>query len=148
MKKTNNKGFTLSELLIVIAIIAVLIAIAIPTFAGALDNARLQTDHANIRSAHAMAMILNMDGYVDVDGVSRKPTSTTEIFVFQKDGTLQSTSTLGGLPGNPYTLQANPKAGDCATSIPCLVTGNNHRKTATITIQYDTPAGKWMVKLY
>ena len=30
MKKNNNKGFTLAELLIVVAIIAVLVAIAIP----------------------------------------------------------------------------------------------------------------------
>lgn len=32
MNKTNKKGFTLAELLIVVAIIAVLVAIAIPVF--------------------------------------------------------------------------------------------------------------------
>ena len=32
MKQTNRKGFTLAELLIVVAIIAVLVAIAIPVF--------------------------------------------------------------------------------------------------------------------
>ena len=32
MKQTNKKGFTLAELLIVVAIIAVLVAIAIPVF--------------------------------------------------------------------------------------------------------------------
>ena len=32
MKKNNNKGFTLMEMLIVVAIIAVLVAIAIPVF--------------------------------------------------------------------------------------------------------------------
>ena len=39
MNKTNKKGFTLAELLIVVAIIAVLVAIAIPVFTtqGALN---------------------------------------------------------------------------------------------------------------
>ena len=42
----KNSGFTLMELLIVIAIIAVLVAIAIPTFAAQLDNAKDSADKA------------------------------------------------------------------------------------------------------
>ena len=54
MKKMNNrKGFTLAELLIVVAIIAVLVAIAIPIFTTQLERAREATDLANIRSAYA-----------------------------------------------------------------------------------------------
>ena len=54
MKKKNNKhGFTLAELLIVVAIIAVLTAIAIPVFSAQLEKAREATDLANIRSAYA-----------------------------------------------------------------------------------------------
>ena len=54
MKKTNaKKGFTLMELLIVVAIIAVLVAIAIPIFNGQLEKSREATDAANIRSAYA-----------------------------------------------------------------------------------------------
>ncbi len=54
MKKVNNrKGFTLAELLIVVAIIAVLVAIAIPIFTTQLERAREATDLANIRSAYA-----------------------------------------------------------------------------------------------
>ena len=50
--KKNNRGFTLAELLIVVAIIAVLVAIAIPVFTGQLEKAREATDLANIRSAY------------------------------------------------------------------------------------------------
>lgn len=53
MKKNNNKGFTLAELLIVVAIIAVLVAIAIPVFTSQLEKSRESTDIANVRSAYA-----------------------------------------------------------------------------------------------
>lgn len=53
MKKNNNKGFTLAELLIVVAIIAVLVAIAIPIFTSQLEKAREATDLANIRDVYA-----------------------------------------------------------------------------------------------
>lgn len=57
MKKTlhNKKGFTLAELLIVVAIIAVLVAIAIPIFTAQLEKAREATDAANLRAAYATA---------------------------------------------------------------------------------------------
>ena len=68
MKKINNKkGFTLAELLIVVAIIAVLVAIAIPVFTSQLEKAREATDLANLRSAYAEQMtgILTWDGTED-----------------------------------------------------------------------------------
>lgn len=51
--KENKKGFTLAELLIVVAIIAVLVAISIPIFSSQLEKARESTDLANIRAAYA-----------------------------------------------------------------------------------------------
>ncbi len=53
MKKLNKKGFTLAELLIVVAIIAVLVAIAIPVFSSQLEKSREAVDLANIRAAYA-----------------------------------------------------------------------------------------------
>ena len=51
--RKNEKGFTLAELLIVVAIIGVLVAISIPIFTSQLEKAREATDMANIRSAYA-----------------------------------------------------------------------------------------------
>ena len=54
LKKLNNKkGFTLMEMLIVVAIIAVLVAIAIPVFNGALTKSKEAADVANVRALYA-----------------------------------------------------------------------------------------------
>lgn len=51
--RKNKKGFTLAELLIVVAIIGVLVAISIPIFTSQLQKARLATNQANARAAYA-----------------------------------------------------------------------------------------------
>jgi prepilin-type N-terminal cleavage/methylation domain-containing protein len=56
MKYKRNKGFTLAELLIVVAIIAVLVAISIPIFTSQLEKSRESTDLANVRAAYAEVM--------------------------------------------------------------------------------------------
>lgn len=53
--KKNRNGFTLAELLIVVAIIGVLVAISIPIFTSQLEKSRIATDQANVRSAKAAA---------------------------------------------------------------------------------------------
>lgn len=62
MKKMNKKGFTMAELLIVVAIIAVLVAIAIPIFTAQLEKSREATDAANIRAAYAEVVAAKVSG--------------------------------------------------------------------------------------
>ncbi len=54
--RRNRRGFTLAELLIVVAIIAVLVAISIPIFTSQLEKSRESVDLANARSLYAEVM--------------------------------------------------------------------------------------------
>lgn len=93
-KKLTKKGFTLAELLIVVAILAILVAVSIPIFTSKLDDARKSTDLANERAAKAAAVVEYMDTNVEgatgavyyvydanngkvETGVTSKPTSST-----------------------------------------------------------------------
>ena len=55
-KLSKKKGFTLMEMLIVVAIIAILMAIIIPSFKSALDKSKVATDEANLRAYYAEVM--------------------------------------------------------------------------------------------
>lgn len=84
MKKlTNKKGFTLIEMLVVIAIIAILVAIIIPVVTSATDKAAAATNAANMRSfkAEIVTSYLSNDGNVTVSDagvVTIKSTTTGE----------------------------------------------------------------------
>lgn len=97
-KKLNKKGFTLAELLVVVAILAVLVAVSIPIFTGRLNAAKESTDAANLRAAKAAAVNAYMaakdtDGatyaYIAKDGVVTTGAVTT-IEGYNKVGTENS----------------------------------------------------------
>ncbi len=75
MKKNNRKGFTITELVIVIAVIAILAAVLIPTFTSIIDKANNSADLQAARAAFTEYMAEHdyttgapdVDGYVKVD---------------------------------------------------------------------------------
>ena len=56
MKKTNNKGFTIVELVIVIAVIAILAAVLIPTFSSVIKKAKMSADQQYIRNINMILL--------------------------------------------------------------------------------------------
>lgn len=104
--KKNNKGFTLAELLIVVAIIAVLVAIAIPVFTSQLEKSKIATDKANVRSWYAeqVANYLSDEtaGPTTYSGTSLKAAGAT-------------TTITGTFAGDNYKIVYSNTAGDGLT---------------------------------
>ena len=96
-KKLNKKGFTLMEMLIVVAIIAILVAIAIPTFSKSLNAARASADAANIRAGYATLLT---DLMLE-DTTIKAPTTGTADYYLMKDGSVAAAKT------DAYTCQTD-----------------------------------------
>lgn len=79
MKRNNKKGFTIVELAIVIAVIAILAAVLIPTFTVIVNNAKETAALANCKTAYDQAIVAAItDNDPDND--------TLEGYVFVSDG--------------------------------------------------------------
>jgi len=61
LQKDDEDGFTLIELMVVVLIIAILLAIAIPTFLGAQDRARDRGAQSELRNALTAAKTIATD---------------------------------------------------------------------------------------
>ena len=104
MKKLmNKKGFTLMEMLIVVAIIVILVAIAIPTFSSSLDDAKAATDAANLRGAKGIAEVADMTagGWANLlgsayDDTDKQDTAYTLIYDIEKGTFVEPGSNVEG----------------------------------------------------
>ena len=101
----NRKGFTLAELLIVVAIIAVLVAVSIPVFNGQLEKSRRAADMADARNIAAVMAAGANDGTITfakeyVPGSSTQ--RTVVCAVVNRNGISYSASGTVSFNGNNY----------------------------------------------
>ncbi len=111
MKKLREKkGFTLAELLIVVAIIAILVAVSIPIFTTQLEKSRESTDLANLRAAKAAGVAAVLDQ--DAEGLCNIQGS----FIDVEDNTIYYDTVLGSLTTEePVPTQGKGTAADGGT---------------------------------
>ena len=116
VKRIRN-GFTLMEMLIVIAIIAVLIVIAIPVFASQLEKSREAADLANVRSAYAQ---------VSAEVLLGDPTATVTVDLKQKQADWQSLDpvNIGGIVHYKKQGDTDNWKGVAAPNGTCVVSYN------------------------
>ena len=129
--KKNKKGFTLAELLIVVAIIAVLVAISIPIFSNQLEKAREATDEANIRAMYAecAAAALTENITSDTDTNANPKVTKSADGVITATGTVKMTQQKKGFAAGE---SASVNIGGITISSDKFDVG-----TATITVKSD-----------
>ena len=65
MKRNNKKGFTIVELVIVIAVIGILAGVLIPTFSGIIDSANKSADLQEARNGYNSYLVKHPEAKID-----------------------------------------------------------------------------------
>ncbi|RCX13803.1 prepilin-type N-terminal cleavage/methylation domain-containing protein [Anaerobacterium chartisolvens] len=118
--RNNNKGFTLVELMVVVVILGILVAIAVPIYNVTTDNAKKSAHNTNVRSLQAAASLYIAD-------CSNK--DTDPVFTSWADGTAGGTWTkyMAQWPKTPYAV------GGVEKSKPYKVEFNSETGIITVT---------------
>ena len=113
-KMKNKKGFTLMEMLIVVAIMVVLVAVAVPTFTSQVNNAKKAADDANIRAARSVAATTYL-----VNG-----TAITNNYFDAEKGTISSTKPTKAYGQGVTTNSLHADSTGCVLKVNVDANGN------------------------
>ncbi len=121
-KICKREGFTLVEMLIVVAIIAILVMVSIPMVNSSLEKARQATDEANNRSAMLLGSVEYLSNYDDIGFTNTKKSEEYTYYVNSAhQGKLDKPKPDGGTPDGyrPVTPQSklNSSAGALKVTI-------------------------------
>ena len=152
MKRNNKKGFTIVELVIVIAVIAILAGVLIPTFAGIVEKANVSKALQEAKNAYTADLAL-LDGVVEKDAkgdayVKTKDTALVEKkdYYTKADGaetytkvTDRDVDKIGTYYEIAYTLAGEFVVTDDDYTYTYKADGSDY------TCKYDTAKNEWTV---
>ena len=110
MKKMNNKGFSLVELIVVVAIMAVLVGVLAPTLLRYVEKTRLQKDNSAISEICQAAKIAMADEAINnaVSASTWTVTTTSKTYTFNSASTAHALEQeLAAVIGSSVTLTSN-----------------------------------------
>ncbi len=127
-KKLNNKGFSLVELIIVVAIMAVLVVVLAPQYLRYVERSRNSTDRGNAAAIESAMMVWGSetDNALDLFPASSSGTVTV---------TANANAAIAGVTGNTADMEAAMTA----------AMGNAGLNVATIRCQSRTTFTQYVV---
>ena len=112
MKKMNNKGFSLVELIVVIAIMAVLVGVLAPQFIKYVESSRRSTDVSNAENIRSAVLADIADGIITGSGSSSVTASGTGFVPTSLGEKPVSKGNPAGV-GTDFSFTYNANAGTC-----------------------------------
>lgn len=111
MKKLNKKGFTLIELIVVIAILAILAAILIPAITGYITKAQDGRDQANCRAYYSQISMQVLLDQVTSPATAATVNGVTLTYTYNDQDNVMSTFSCVGANKTFTMAQTPPFAG-------------------------------------
>jgi type IV pilus assembly protein PilA len=112
----EEHGFTLVELMVVVLNLAILLAIALPTFQGALERVRDAAAKASLRTALTAGRVYFVSGTGDYTGVALTDLTELEnsvLWVGESTISAEATTVSREALGGVLTLATYSKGGTC-----------------------------------